>query len=380
MKKILLIAISFLICQHGFTQVKHIPSDSTKLEIKVNINIELLGLGYFIGFEGVGIEEKTVKIDDKLVPKKEWHNYGYKIYQQYSRFATSANLAKCFSVADHLWLDYLTAFLLQVENVPNAQLTDAVNENYYINFSKGKDIHEARKNAKIFLDGLNAFAVEIDFDDYLSNSKEYYNKVIEEVEIGIPNKDFIKVMELFYDKEFDNYLLVPSLTIPKGMGFGILNTNNNETKIFNVFGALDFQEFDRKDNLKMGFLNPTKLRELSVHEFGHSFVNPVVFELPDNIFSETEKLFKPLKTAMENQGYNTWKVCVYEHFVRAGEIIIAQKLGKNNEAKKLLLEYQEKRQFKYLPQILSELRKYDKREYKSYFETVQKVMEQLKKL
>ncbi len=48
-----------------------------KLRIEINKNVELLGIGYFIGFEGVDIETKTVEINGKKIPKKDWHNYGF---------------------------------------------------------------------------------------------------------------------------------------------------------------------------------------------------------------------------------------------------------------------------------------------------------------
>ena len=63
-----------------------------------------------------------------------------------------------------------------------------------------------------------------------------------------------------------------------------------------------------------------------IHEFGHSFVNPVVDSIPPVDISKTERLFEPIKSAMEKQGYNTWKTCLYEHFVRAGEVVIAKLL------------------------------------------------------
>ena len=380
MRKLPAMLFGFLVLSCVPGQKKIAQSKSNKIEIKVNKNIELLGLGYFIGFEGVGIEKKTVEVNGKTIPKKEWHNYGFKIYNEFKPFATSANLAACFSVADHLWLDYLTAFLLQVDDVPNAYLKNSIPKKYYLNFSKQKNLEEAKKNAEKFLNGLNSFATEVNFEKYLSDSKDYYDKVIEEVVNKLPNKKFIKVMENFYKEDFDKYVLVPSLTIPKGMGFGIKNPSKNETKIFNIFGALDFQEFEDNNNLKMGFANQEKLRELSVHEFGHSFVNPVIAKLPGGLFTQTEHLFKPLKLTMSNQGYTTWSACVYEHFVRAGEIIIAEKIGEKKNAKKLLFEYQINRQFKYLPEIIIELRKYDKGEYKSYYQMAEKVMETLKEL
>jgi hypothetical protein len=377
MKHTLLIIALLVVHNYCFSQTQNKGKGTHKLEIKIKKNVELLGLAYFIGFEGVNIENKTVDIDGKKVPKKDWHNYGYKIYQEYKGYGTSENLARCFSVADHLWLDYLTAFLLQVEDVPNAKFPNDIKQGYYLNFSKGKNPEEAKKNATIFLDGLNAFAKEIEFQSHLNEAKPYYDQVVQEVENGIPDARFIEEMESFYKQSFDAYLLVPSLTIPKGMGFGIKNSGKNETTVFNVFGALDYQEFDDTKKLNMGFAHTSKLRELSVHEFGHSFVNPVIDQLPPELFIKTAYLFEPLQSAMADQGYNTWKVCAYEHFVRAGEIMIADKLGDKETANKILYDYKKKRQFDYIPDILEQLKKYDSGEYESYVQTVRSTMEKL---
>ena len=97
-----------------------------KLQIEINKNVELLGIGYFIGFEGEDIEAKMIEINGKKIPKKDWHNYGFWVYQKYKSFGTSENLAKSFAVADHLWLDYLIALLLQVDDVPNAKLRESI--------------------------------------------------------------------------------------------------------------------------------------------------------------------------------------------------------------------------------------------------------------
>src|SRR6188508_113629 len=348
-----------------------------KLRIEINKNVELLGIGYFIGFEGADIETKTVTINGNKIPKKDWHNYGYWIFQKYKSFGTSENLGKSFAVADHLWLDYLINLLLQVDDFPHAKLKESIDQSYYINFSKTKDLQEATKNVTIFLDGMNEFYKEIGLDNYFIETDKFYKKAIDEINSVLPKQDFIGAMEKFYNKKFDAYTLVPSLTIPKGMGFRINYTLDKKTHIHNVFGAFDFQEFLNTPELKMGFTNEKRLGELSVHEFGHSFVNPAVDKLPKEKISQTEKLFEPLKSAMSDQGYNTWKVCMYEHFTRAGEIMIAEKLGDVEGAKRLHEEYEQERKFVYIPAILVELKKYDKGTYKTYYDAVLGAMDEL---
>ncbi|MDO1501723.1 DUF4932 domain-containing protein [Winogradskyella maritima] len=380
MKKLFMVITALAIVQCTISQTQNNITSEDKLDIKINKNIELLGLAYFIGFEGVDIENKTVKIQGETIPKKEWHNYGYQLYLKYKPFATSNNLEKSFSVANHLWLDYLTAFLLQVGDVPNAELSPEIDKGYYLNFSKSKDSIAARKNAEIFLEGLNAFAKEIDLEDYLTDSKVYYESAIQEIADGLLDNNFIVSMEKFYGESFDQYVLVPSLTIPKGMGFGIKILRDTNTSVFSVFGALGIQDFDDEDNLEMGFAYEKELMELSIHEFGHSFVNPVVAQLPDSLFTSTEHLFEPLRKKMEAQGYNTWKSCVYEHFVRAGEILIAEKLGNLDAAERLRLDYLERRKFNHIPLIIKELKVYDSGVYSSYCETVERAMIALSKI
>ena len=377
MKKILLVALT---CVSFLSFSAEQNRDVEKLKVEINKNAELLGLAYFIGFEGENIGNETVVIEGKEIPKKEWHRYGYSIYEKYKSYATSENLAIAFSVADHLWLDYILNLLAQVQDFPNAALVPTIDKDYYINFSKSSDIDEAKKNATLFLEGLNKFYIEIAFDQYLLESKRYYEAALDQVRNNLTDTDFIEAMESFYNRSFESYTLIPSLTIPKGMGFGLRYTINDKTHIFNIFGAFDMQNLGQVDTVDMGFANSERLRELSVHEFGHSFVNPVVDTIEEEQVAATEKLFLPIQSAMSDQNYITWKACLYEHFVRAGEVVLAKKTDKNERSEQLRSWYIEDRKFIYLPLIIEELERYDRGETKTYLEAVNNSMERLAKM
>ena len=99
--------------------------------------------------------------------------------------------------------------------------------------------------------------------------------------------------------------------------------------------------------MDLGFGNCQRLKELSIHEFGHSFVNPITDTLPQQLITGTEHLFDSLKEKMSLQGYNAWKVCLYEH-VRAGEVVVAELLGDTTASTRLRSEYIKDRGFIYL--------------------------------
>jgi hypothetical protein len=378
MRKLIYLIVVLSLAENTYSQLKSPLVINKKLSVGINKNVELLGFGYFLAFEGANIETQMVKVGDKEMPEKDWQQFGYHFYQQYKSYASSSNLISALTVADHLWLDYIIALLLQTDDFPGARLKPEIDEVYYLRFSKTGNRDEAVKNVKVFLDGLNEFYKEVNFDHFLTESAERYNNAIDQVKAALPSVSFIDSTEAFYRQYFDQYRLVPSLTIPKGMGFGPGITINGRKIIFSVFGAFTPQQFKNQQLLDMGFADPVRLRELSVHEFGHSFVNPAVYAVADSIITAKEVLFEPVKAAMGTQGYNTWRVCLIEHFVRAGEVLIAEKYAGAAAAEKLKQEYIDKRKFIYLPEILTALRRYDHYPAAGYTHVVENTIRELK--
>lgn len=372
MGKILLTTLfSFLLFQQAVSQLPA-SQKKEKLSISFNKNIELLGFAYFIAFEGTNSETKVLEIEGKEVLEKDWQNYGFHFYQQYKHLASSAKLKAALEVTEHLWLSDVIPLLLQTDDFPNARLRPDMDEELYKSFSPKKNAEEARQQASIFLSACNDFYREVNFDHYLQNSAVYYKEAIKQISEHLPSTDFISVTEKFYRKSFDHYMLVSSLTIPKGMGF----STRYASTVFNVFGAVDYQHFLNTEIIDMGFGDRDKLRELSVHEFGHSFVNPEVHKVPKEILQQSASLFEPLRTVMEEQGYNNWTTCLVEHFVRAGEVVIAEMID-TSSSERLKDEYINKRKFVYLPLILDELHVFKRDTNDNYLALVKRVVQKL---
>jgi hypothetical protein len=313
---------------------------------------------------------------EKVFPKKT----GASTDMSYMRNTRNSQQMRALQVVLLLLTTYgLITLVVQLDNFPNAKLLPDIDKEYYINFSVNKDETEAKQNVTKFLDGLNKFYEEIDFKKYIDDTRPFYESSIKQVMENLPDEDFVGAMEEFYKKSFNHYTLIPSLTIPKGMGFGLKYTSEGKTNVLNVFGAFDFQSFSQPEKLDMGFANAQRLRELSIHEFGHSFVNPIVDELPSELITSTEKLFEPIKDSMSEQGYNSWKVCLYEHFVRAGEIVIAKQMGDYESAERIRSDYIYKRNFRYLQVFISKFEEYTK-DIKSYSDTTLRIMDELMKL
>ena len=150
-------------------------------------------------------------------------------------------------------------------------------------------------------------------------------------------------------------------------GLGVASTSEQGTTISNVFGYGIQQSV--KDSVESGkrvfdperdytFNDPDRIRELSVHEFGHAFVNPVAEKYKEKI-NTYSYLYKPIEQKMTKLSYRNWWDCSVEHVVRAGEVRIATIMGQHERAHQLLNKYVKEYNFVYLPQIVEALKVYE---------------------
>ncbi|MTI31512.1 DUF4932 domain-containing protein [Xanthovirga aplysinae] len=354
--------------------------NSTKtIQVEINKNVEFLGLLNFLGYKGKRMESENGSFtrDGKQIKWRDWNAYGWYLYKKYKPFYESTHLSQAMELVGNIEYGYFIRLVLQLENFPQAKITNNLPKGSYIQFSDKRDQKEAWKNAAKFLDALNRFYKEINFDEYWETHKAIYQNTVEQVRKVLPSENFIKEMEKFYQGKFDSYILIPSPSTSTSSGFGLKLTDGEKTDIYNVFGPLWFQKFKNSSDLDMGFGNKDKVREKSTHEFGHSFVDLAMNKIPRNSIKATEKLFHPIQEAMADQSYLDWETCLDEHFTRAGEIIIAENMENWKSAGFLRHEYIENRKFIYLPIILEELQKYNRKKEISYQQAVNNAMEKL---
>jgi hypothetical protein len=343
-------------------------------------NIEFLGFVFFLGSQYMGeLYENDETLNASGFKKKDWFAYDLALYKQYKPFKSNGNLKAATQFAEARDAADIIPLLVQLDEFPRATISDTMPAANYRAFSEKGDSAEARKNVSVFIQALNDFYREVSFDKYFSEADLLYEQTMKEIKSVLPSGRFLPAMEKFYRHRFNGYALVPSLTIPSGMAFGVSYSKNGKTFIVNVFGPFALQQFSMLP-YNMGFADENHIRELSVHEFGHSFTNPVLNKIPGHLIKETAVLLDTVRTAMENQGYNNWMSCLYEHFVRAGEVIIAKNLKQYESAERLRREYINNRKFIYLPLIIEELERYNKNRKVSYEQVTERVMQKLKKL
>ncbi len=325
-------------------------------------NIELLALSYLLA----NYEDFT-DFSGKAPVFKDLYALTSKIASDFKPFLSSKNLEVIKTYLERDFYLHYSNFILSLDDFPNAKVTSAADITHF----------KSREDAERFVIAFNGFFKEVQFQDFLTRYAPYYKKMTEEVSINLPKENFISEMENYFGKSVSQYVLYPSLTLPFSSGFAVGDRNT----IGNIFASFNQpEEINDVAKLKLGYSNALSLRTICIHEFGHSFVNPAIDKADEKTVEEKAFLFDPIKDKMSQQGYNQWKICLYEHFNRANEVIIARHLGDEAQANVILKDNIENRSFIYLPQIIEKLEFWYNNEFldKTYEGKVEEIISELK--
>jgi hypothetical protein len=227
-----------------------------------------------------------------------------------------------------------------------------------------QEIHPDKDSANMILKDyiglIRQFYYDTNFEQYFLRNKPLYELAVREVKQNLPEDRFITALEAYYGMQKSSYHINVMPSFKSGWGMGWQLENKGKTDVFNIAAPLQEQILNKdKRVLTAGYNNPEEIRNLSVHEFGHSFINPLttqahVAKQLDNY----KHLFKPIP----NQGqYSDWLNVFNEHLVRAGEIRIALQLGQEEESKRLQEQYKD---WMYLPHFIAQLKTYERNRVK----------------
>lgn len=376
MKKILFILVS-LSSTLNFSQQK-----SSKFSVSYNKNIET----YFLA-EILSAEHRKNNKDFELYKIKECSVYQpvvNKALKKYEHLKNSEIAILTAKINDVLidqygvFNDMLMNPLMYHQEFP---ATEWINDYQFTsnNLTKeqNKEVTELIKN---YLSELSKFYTKENINQFFVENKAFYKGGINEYNKQIP-AGFTNAMEQFYGEGFNSYtiLISPMMMWPiaDGEGRGIAGnviSKSGKTDVYEI--ASPFVKVEKQG--QFGYDNQFQARFLSVHEFGHSFVNKEVYQRKDQL-EKFKDLFEKsnLKEVMiKTGGYGDYQTCVAEHLVRLGEIETA-KIQKDFERAKKLEEYHLKNNFIFLPLLDDRLKEYNanRKKYRKFGDFVPQLLE-----
>lgn len=163
-----------------------------------------------------------------------------------------------------------------------------------------------------FVDALREFARDTDFQRFFEANADTYEAIIDAADSKVRNLDVVGSLEEYVGSS--RPLLVTMVLAPLVLdgGFGpTVEHSDGVQELFDICGPSDV-----KDGLP-SWGAPEDIRNIAWHEFGHSFVNPLVYK-HEHSLAKYSSLHNPIASQMRSNGYgDNWQTCVCEHIVRA---------------------------------------------------------------
>ena len=215
-------------------------------------------------------------------------------------------------------------------------------------------------------DSLHSFYQFAHVADFIKDHQAYYDGALHEVKKDL-RPDIFAFMEKFYGEQFYRYAMyiMPLMPITYGddnyRAFGpTLHWPKGRAAVM-VFSSSKMLPPGLPINTytSFGFDNAEVTHLLTVHEFGHSFVNPHLNELKDIIARDTALFTPALQKALEPAYIGDWFSCVVEHIVRLGEIRVAESMHDATEANRLRSVHVKQARFVLIPLLEEKIKVYE---------------------
>lgn len=209
-----------------------------------------------------------------------------------------------------------------------------------------------------YLQILYNFYQTENIDNFYNKNTNFYSGAINEVQTHIP-KGFTEAMEEYHGDNREKYiaLVSPMMIWPiednEGRGIGATVEKDNKKIVYEIMSPYVQVPVDsiKKNYAQFGFDYQPRARTLTIHEFGHSFVNSELEPFQKQIESSSNLFTDRLKKIMETKGIQNWNVYVIESFVRLGEIRIAEIQNDQKRADFLRNYHIQQEHFLFIPQL-----------------------------
>ena len=304
----------------------HPISAQTKLKIEVDERVELLTtIQLLSGYQWL----TEAQLNYKLEVSKSFQSF-----DKHPAITLYKRLSEQF-------YGYNPLLFLMHYQLPNFnQIAEFTEEDKLeLNLAKDKD------SLELFLKLAKQFYISSHFHSFYLKHQDFYKSIIKPIETESNLHDYIGKMEKYYGQKQASYHVILS-PLQMDAGFGPMIRNKQGLNLYSIVGPKGdsylIPDFD-KDYL---------FQELILHEFSHSFCNPIIDSFYQQL-SLDSCLYDTIQKAMTRRGYPNWKSCLYEHFTRANEIVLTSIIFDHPTAALRLKNEIEKEHFIYLEKMVT---------------------------
>ena len=215
-------------------------------------------------------------------------------------------------------------------------------------FDKRWTVDDARK----FLDSARQFVKDAKFEEFIEEHRPIYETAESRMTAVLKEHGHLKWFDEFFGSRPGASFTLALGMLNGGACYGPhCDAPDGTQELYCVLGVW------LTDDGGLPRFN-SEVLETVVHEFCHSYTNPIVDRYEDELRSAGEKIFPHVARAMKSQAYGTWKTLMYESLVRACTVRYTLEY-EGQAAAEAVIRAQEQRQFAWTRELSDLLGEYD---------------------
>ncbi len=164
--------------------------------------------------------------------------------------------------------------------------------------------------ARSFVKLARAFAEETEFNKFFEDHRTLYRATAKRMSAQLEKRDYVKWFDAYFGARpgAKFYVIVGLLNGPCNYASGIQYPDGTE-EIIPIIGA---ERFDKRGVPVFD----ERIDSTVVHEFCHSYTNPLVDKYARQLESPGRRLFAHCEQVMSAMAYGSWRHMMYETLVR----------------------------------------------------------------
>lgn len=211
---------------------------------------------------------------------------------------------------------------------------------------------------KAVADTISMFYKDTSFKDFYNQMMPFYKKHTNDFKDKVVSQINLDWYEKFYGKKNEESFNILIGFLTGGCNYGPAIEKCGEPR--NIYAVMGYVM--RPDSITAYEAQPEIYRDIIIHEFNHSFVNPLISS-ESNFRTEMEpvgeKLLSQCSTVMEMQAYPNWDNIINESIVRAAVACYLLDNGSKDDVENSILE-EMKVGFYWMPKLVNKLNAYRK--------------------
>jgi len=306
------------------------------LRIQVDPRVELLSLIFRLAgnseYSQGKVQSYTEDVEKKFNPFRD--HEAVKMAGQLRR-SRGVSYDACMSMAVH------------VNNVRELELLVPLDP-----WPEGLDKRWTARDAKRFLEAARGFVKDTGFTEFLEQHRSLYETTETRIRTLMNKEGHLEWFQEFFGERAEaTFTMTPGL-LNGGSCYGVhCREPNGKDNLYCILGVwkTDTQGLPEFTRDMVGTV---------VHEFGHSYSNPIVTRHEAELRAAGEALFKPLADKMRAQAYGSGQTLLCESLVRACEVRYSFRYD-GPAAGRRSIDYQKGRGFLWMAELSDLLAEYE---------------------